>query len=85
MHEDDEGEVVATIGGEMSAGSFDGAGSGFGLTSCPSCGRIIDRVCSICASPAGEQVPLEDALERRAELHAQNQRERAWYKHGVRL
>jgi hypothetical protein len=66
---------------EKQVGSHDGAGSGFGLTSCLSCGRIIDRTCSVCPPPASSAPPVtpENALKRQGELRKQRRRERAWY------
>lgn len=84
IDEDDDGEVVATIGGEMPVGNFDGAGSGFGLTSCRRCGRTIDTTCSVCPTSTGGRVSREDALKRHAELHEQSRREHGYYKRGAR-
>jgi uncharacterized protein (UPF0212 family) len=79
-----DAEVVATIGKEIAVGELDGKGSGFGLSSCPTCGRVIDTSCSVCPPAPGTLLTREEVLERREALHAQRRRERAWYERGRR-
>jgi hypothetical protein len=80
----DDGEVVAFIGGDLAVGGFDGAGSGFGLSSCASCGRIIDRTCSVCSPPAPSPMSSDEVLRGQQELREQGDRERRWFKKGER-
>ena len=81
-----EDEIVTVITvDETPVGSLDGAGSGYGISSCPSCGRMIDRTCSTCtvALESSPEMP-EDARRRHEELREQSRRERSWYDRGAR-
>jgi len=46
--------------------------TGYGLSSCPSCGRFIDGLCSVCLPPTAER----PALSAEEESAAAFQRER---------
>jgi hypothetical protein len=83
MHKDDN-EIVATIGLELPLDGLDGAGSGFGLTSCAFCGRIIDSTCSVCVAPEPAPMAPGEARRRQEELRDKSQREQAWYERGAR-